>query len=107
MHTITDYITTTAQQPLAVGTFVDPHVLPDFAGPVFALKEAKLIVNDLRHADNTIIHPADMYGALRTGTVVILTVSLTAWAMPGRNHGMKNRVCRFRSSVVYYHSLVQ
>ncbi|KAJ3900394.1 hypothetical protein F5879DRAFT_992921 [Lentinula edodes] len=71
----------TAQQ-IYVGAEYDHRLMPDFGGPVFAMKKAKLIQPQWTNINNDLIVPWEYYNYLRPGTVVVATICIEVFVMP-------------------------
>ncbi|KAJ4477725.1 hypothetical protein C8J55DRAFT_489728 [Lentinula edodes] len=56
--------------------------MPDFGGPVFAMKKAKLIQPQWTNINNDLIVPWEYYNYLRPGTVVVATICIEVFVMP-------------------------
>ncbi|KAJ3910790.1 hypothetical protein F5877DRAFT_87034 [Lentinula edodes] len=55
--------------------------MPDFGGPVFAMKKAKLIQPQWTNIKNELIVPWKNYDSLRPGTLVVATVCFEVFVM--------------------------
>ncbi|KAJ3887459.1 hypothetical protein GG344DRAFT_68792 [Lentinula edodes] len=60
----------------------DHRLMPDFGGPVFAMKKAKLIQPQWTNVNNDLIAPWEYYNYLRPGTVVVATICIEVFVMP-------------------------
>ncbi|KAF8073356.1 hypothetical protein FPV67DRAFT_1666127 [Lyophyllum atratum] len=69
-----------------VGDLHDPTVLEDYGGELFDHSPSmKLVQLDVRGTDGQLIPPGEMYGKLRTGTLVLINASLHIFNMPEAN----------------------
>ncbi|KAJ7056294.1 hypothetical protein C8F01DRAFT_1155552, partial [Mycena amicta] len=57
-------------------------MLPDHRGPFFQHVHAKLVQNDYRDTDNTLIAPWERGVKLVEGTVILVSVSLVNYVIP-------------------------
>ncbi|KAJ3927774.1 MAG: hypothetical protein NXY57DRAFT_965156 [Lentinula lateritia] len=69
-------------QQIYVGAEYDHRLMPDFGGPVFAMKKAKLIQPQWTNINNDLIVPWEYYNYLRPGTVVVATICIEVFVMP-------------------------
>ncbi|KAJ3932053.1 MAG: hypothetical protein NXY57DRAFT_1038730 [Lentinula lateritia] len=65
-----------------VGAEYDHRLMPDFGGPVFVMKKAKLIQPQWTNINNDLIVPWEYYNYLRPGTVVVATICIEVFVMP-------------------------
>src|SRR6266550_5872756 len=63
----------------------DPHLLKDYGGPIFVHKRAKLVQRDIKNSTGNLIPPYEEYESLRTGTVVLMKVTLKVYCVPAGN----------------------
>ncbi|KAJ7079222.1 hypothetical protein C8R43DRAFT_1143298 [Mycena crocata] len=66
---------------IKLGAHYDPALLPDFGGELFNLHKAKLVQQDIRNVDNSLVAPWDTYSVLRTGTLILALVTLHCYNM--------------------------
>ncbi|KAJ3915072.1 hypothetical protein F5877DRAFT_5704, partial [Lentinula edodes] len=71
-----------APHQIHVGAEYDHRLMPDFGGPVFAMKKAKLIQPQWNNINNELIVPWENYKYLRPGTVVVATICFEVFVMP-------------------------
>ncbi|KAJ3935933.1 MAG: hypothetical protein NXY57DRAFT_886868 [Lentinula lateritia] len=69
-------------QQVYVGAEYDHRLMPDFGGPVFAMRKAKLIQPQWTNINNELIVPWEYYNYLRPGTVVVATICIEVFVMP-------------------------
>ncbi|TEB28226.1 hypothetical protein FA13DRAFT_1774984 [Coprinellus micaceus] len=62
-----------------LGAFYDPHLLPDFGGPMFELEKAKLVQHNIVDAQGDLVAPWQIYDKLRPGTLVLINAKLFVW----------------------------
>lgn len=74
---------------IKVGAFYDPRLLSDFGGPLFKLKLAKLKQRSLVDINDKLIAPWEEYDKLRTGTVVLMRVTLHTYTITEGNKDKK------------------
>jgi hypothetical protein len=60
---------------ISLGAFYDPRLLPDYGGPIFRHKSARLVQRDIRNMNGDLIPPWKTYEELRPGTLVLMKVS--------------------------------
>ncbi|KAJ3897522.1 hypothetical protein F5879DRAFT_927773 [Lentinula edodes] len=77
----TALILPTSQQ-IYVGAEYDHRLMPDFGGPVFAMRQVKLIQPQWTNINNDLIVPWEYYNYLRAGTVVVATICIEVFVMP-------------------------
>lgn len=71
-----------------VGQLHELSGLSDYGGPLFRNEECKLVQHEVLDMDHRVIPPWDQYAALRTGTLVMATVTLHCFTMKIRDlHG--------------------
>ncbi|KAJ4493167.1 hypothetical protein C8J55DRAFT_556163 [Lentinula edodes] len=68
-------------QQIFAGAEYDHRLMPDFGGPVFAMKKAKLIQPQWTNIRNKLIVPWKNYDSLRLGTLVVATVCFEVFVM--------------------------
>ncbi|KAJ3916318.1 hypothetical protein F5877DRAFT_81009 [Lentinula edodes] len=68
-------------QQIFAGAEYDHRLMPDFGGPVFAMKKAKLIQPQWTDIRNDLIVPWKNYDLLRPGTLVVATVCFEVFVM--------------------------
>ena len=67
---------------VALGALYDPRLLYDYGGPLFAHKLAKLKQCNIVAKDGSLVPPWSKYDHLRTGTVVLMHISLHTYDIP-------------------------
>ena len=71
-----------------VGQLYEPSILPDYGGKLFQQQGCMLVQHEVLDMDRKIIPPWEQYSALRTGTLVMATITLHCYIMKMRNlHG--------------------
>ncbi|KAJ4464240.1 hypothetical protein C8J55DRAFT_567021 [Lentinula edodes] len=65
-----------------VGAEYDHRLMPDFGGPIFAFRKAKLIQPQWMNIDNELIVPWKNYDYLRPGTLIAATICIEVFVMP-------------------------
>ncbi|KAJ4468584.1 hypothetical protein C8J55DRAFT_564736 [Lentinula edodes] len=69
-------------QQIYAGAEYDHQLMPNFGGPVFTMKQAKLIQPQWTNINNDLIVPWEYYKHLRPGTVIIATICIEVFVMP-------------------------
>jgi len=73
-----------------VGQLYEPNRLSDYGGQLFRNSECKLVQHEILDMNHKIIPPWDQYAALRTGTLVMATVTLHSFTMKVKDlHGVE------------------
>ena len=73
-----------------VGQLYDLKLLYDCRGSLFQNSECKLVQHEILDTNHKIIPPWDQYAALRTGTLVMATVTLHCFTMKVKDlHGVE------------------
>ncbi|KAF8323557.1 hypothetical protein F5887DRAFT_1086793 [Amanita rubescens] len=78
-----------SRKDIKVGAFYDPRLLSDFGGPLFKLKQAKLKQRHFVDINDELIAPWEEYDKLRTGTVVLMRVTLHTYTITEGNRDKK------------------
>ncbi|KAF8068633.1 hypothetical protein FPV67DRAFT_1668709 [Lyophyllum atratum] len=84
---------------ITAGSYYEPTVLPDFGGPFFSIVHNKLVQQDIRDPDDQLIHPADIYSALRPGTLIMAEATLHAFLLRD-NGGAERRVYQINAQSI-------
>jgi hypothetical protein len=77
---------------VSLGALYDPRHLPDYGGPVFALKHAKLVQHDVVDNNDVLIPPWEMYSACRPGSLLIANVTLHCWKIDNIKHKVRSHL---------------
>ncbi|KAF8340217.1 hypothetical protein F5887DRAFT_1284308 [Amanita rubescens] len=80
---------------ISVGSFYDPHLLPDYGGPVFRLVNARLVQRDIVDCNDDLIAPWQMHDKLRPGTLVLMKVQLLTFEVPDRQKDGFRKIYQF------------
>ena len=64
------------------GAYYDPRLLPDYGGPCFDHREARLKQLDIHDEEKKLIPPWKLYDALKPGTIILADISLHCYIYP-------------------------
>lgn len=98
----THSLTISAQTDVKMNALYDPRVLYDYGGPVFDHNNAKLVQRHITDTSGTLIPPWLEYEKLRTGTVVLIRVSLKVYPI---QTGSRIRMVSFPTSHLPFHGI--
>ncbi|KAJ4489697.1 hypothetical protein C8J55DRAFT_557589 [Lentinula edodes] len=73
------------------GALYDHRLMPDFGGPLFALKKAKPVQPDWRDVDGSLIVPWKNFSLLRPGTLVVANISIRVHVLIAKNPKLPKR----------------
>ncbi|KAJ3878275.1 hypothetical protein F5051DRAFT_439878 [Lentinula edodes] len=86
-------LTLPSAQQIYAGAEYDHRLMPDFGGPVFAMRQAKLIQPQWTNINNDLIVPWEYYKHLRPGTVIVATICIEVFVMPtGPGNGAMRKI---------------
>ena len=88
-----------------VGQLYEPTELPDFGSKLFQNQGSKLVQHEVLNIDHQLIPPWKQYEALRTGTLVMATVTLHCFSMKvkdlqGNETGKERKVIIFLKTIL-------
>ncbi|KAF8344843.1 hypothetical protein F5887DRAFT_917856 [Amanita rubescens] len=72
----------TGPSEVKIGALYDPRLLDDYGGPLFNHHQAKLVQRHIVDEDGNLTAPWLEYDKLRTGTVVLMRISLRTYSVP-------------------------
>ena len=67
---------------MQLGAYYDPRLLHDYGGTIFNHTAVKLLQHDITDIDGSLVLPWEEYDKLRTGTVVLMKVTLRTFTVP-------------------------
>jgi hypothetical protein len=84
------YIST--EPVIEAGALYHPDLLPDHHGDLFQHKHAKLVQQDIKDANETLVAPWQMQEKLCPGTIVVVDATLVCWHIAGKGLARARKV---------------